>query len=122
LLNGRPSPGAELDTGTLRVEPVVSQLLRPPCRPHHRHDALRDFWVAGGRMAAPVGPMRFDDSIYRMLGENLVDLTRECSCSSIVEQLMPLEESIEPGNESEEKEMDEIRRRCERRRVRPCLP
>jgi hypothetical protein len=28
-------------------------------------------------LAAPVGPMRFDDSIYRMLGENLVDLTRE---------------------------------------------
>jgi predicted Zn-dependent protease len=33
------------------------------------------FWVEGGRIAAPVGPMRFDDSIYRMLGENLVDLT-----------------------------------------------
>jgi predicted Zn-dependent protease len=33
------------------------------------------FWVQGGRIAAPVGPMRFDDSIYRMLGENLVDLT-----------------------------------------------
>jgi predicted Zn-dependent protease len=33
------------------------------------------FWVEGGRVAAPVGPMRFDDSIYRMLGENLVDLT-----------------------------------------------
>jgi len=35
------------------------------------------FWVEGGRIAAPVGPMRFDDSIYRMLGENLVELTRE---------------------------------------------
>jgi predicted Zn-dependent protease len=35
------------------------------------------FWVAGGRIAAPVGPMRFDDSIYRLLGESLVDLTRE---------------------------------------------
>jgi predicted Zn-dependent protease len=35
------------------------------------------FWVEGGRIAAPVGPMRFDDSIYRMLGENLEDFTRE---------------------------------------------
>lgn len=35
------------------------------------------FWVEGGRIAAPVGPMRFDDSIYRMLGEQLLDLTRE---------------------------------------------
>ncbi|OGA29838.1 MAG: hypothetical protein A3I01_00050 [Betaproteobacteria bacterium RIFCSPLOWO2_02_FULL_65_24] len=35
------------------------------------------FWVEGGRIAAPVGPMRFDDSIYRILGESLVGLTRE---------------------------------------------
>ena len=33
------------------------------------------FWVEGGRIVAPAAPMRFDDSIYRMLGENLVDLT-----------------------------------------------
>ncbi len=33
------------------------------------------FWVERGRIVAPVGPMRFDDSIYRMLGENLVDFT-----------------------------------------------
>jgi len=36
------------------------------------------FWVERGRIAAPVGPMRFDDSVYRMLGENLLALTREC--------------------------------------------
>lgn len=35
------------------------------------------FWVEGGRIAAPLSPMRFDDSIYRILGENLVGLTRE---------------------------------------------
>jgi predicted Zn-dependent protease len=35
------------------------------------------FWVEGGRIVAPVNAMRFDDSIYRMLGENLLDLTRE---------------------------------------------
>ena len=34
------------------------------------------FWVEDGRIAGPVGPMRFDDSLYRMLGENLVDVTR----------------------------------------------
>ncbi|MDB5865118.1 MAG: TldE/PmbA family protein [Betaproteobacteria bacterium] len=35
------------------------------------------FRVAGGRITAPVNPLRFDDTIYRVLGENLVDLTRE---------------------------------------------
>jgi predicted Zn-dependent protease len=35
------------------------------------------FWVEGGRIVAPATPMRFDDSIYRMLGTNLEDLTRE---------------------------------------------
>ncbi len=34
------------------------------------------FWVEGGRIVAPVVPMRFDDTLYRMLGDNLVDLTR----------------------------------------------
>jgi predicted Zn-dependent protease len=34
------------------------------------------FWVENGRIAAPVRPMRFDDSLYRILGDNLVDLTR----------------------------------------------
>jgi predicted Zn-dependent protease len=33
------------------------------------------FRVRGGRIAAPVSPMRFDDSIYRMLGDQLADLT-----------------------------------------------
>jgi predicted Zn-dependent protease len=35
------------------------------------------FWVEKGRIVAPVSPMRFDDSIYRILGENLVELTRQ---------------------------------------------
>lgn len=33
------------------------------------------FWVDKGRIAAPVNVMRFDDSIYRTLGSNLVALT-----------------------------------------------
>jgi predicted Zn-dependent protease len=35
------------------------------------------FWVEGGRIVAPVTPMRFDESVYRLLGETLIDLTRE---------------------------------------------
>jgi predicted Zn-dependent protease len=33
------------------------------------------FWVENGEIVAPVNVMRFDDSIYRMLGDNLVGLT-----------------------------------------------
>jgi predicted Zn-dependent protease len=35
------------------------------------------FWVEGGRIVAPLSVMRFDDSLFRMLGESLVDFTRE---------------------------------------------
>lgn len=35
------------------------------------------FWVEDGRIRAPLNVMRFDDSIYRILGENLEALTRE---------------------------------------------
>ena len=35
------------------------------------------FWVENGKIVAPVTPMRFDDSVYRILGESLVELTRE---------------------------------------------
>lgn len=35
------------------------------------------FWVEGGRIAAPLEVMRFDETLYRMLGEHLVALTAE---------------------------------------------
>ena len=35
------------------------------------------FWVENGRIQAPLQVMRFDDSIYRILGSNLLALTRE---------------------------------------------
>jgi predicted Zn-dependent protease len=35
------------------------------------------FRVEGGHIVAPVSVMRFDDALYRMLGESLIDLTRE---------------------------------------------
>lgn len=33
------------------------------------------FWVEGGEIVAPINVMRFDDTIYKLLGEELVGLT-----------------------------------------------
>lgn len=35
------------------------------------------FWVENGQIQAPLNVMRFDDSLYQLLGENLLALTRE---------------------------------------------
>jgi predicted Zn-dependent protease len=35
------------------------------------------FWVEGGEIQAPLNVMRFDETLYRMLGENLIGLTDE---------------------------------------------
>jgi predicted Zn-dependent protease len=35
------------------------------------------FWVENGEIVAPLNVMRFDDTVYRMLGENLRGLTAE---------------------------------------------
>ncbi len=35
------------------------------------------FWVEGGQVVAPLNVMRFDETIYNMLGENLVGLTSQ---------------------------------------------
>lgn len=35
------------------------------------------FWVEHGQIKAPLNVMRFDDSLFRMLGDNLLGLTRE---------------------------------------------
>jgi predicted Zn-dependent protease len=35
------------------------------------------FWVEGGEIIAPLNVMRFDESLYRMLGDNLIGLTQE---------------------------------------------
>jgi predicted Zn-dependent protease len=35
------------------------------------------FWVQDGEIQEPVNVMRLDESVYRMLGENLIGLTRE---------------------------------------------
>lgn len=35
------------------------------------------FWVENGEIQAPLNVMRFDESVYRMLGDRLIDLTAE---------------------------------------------
>jgi len=35
------------------------------------------FWVENGKIVSPLNVMRFDETIYRMLGENLIDLTSD---------------------------------------------
>ena len=35
------------------------------------------FWVENGVIQAPLNVMRFDETVYRMLGENLAGLTQE---------------------------------------------
>jgi predicted Zn-dependent protease len=49
---------------------------RPACRVTGM-TRFASFWVEHGRIVAPVNVMRFDDSVYRLLGENLVGLTAE---------------------------------------------
>jgi predicted Zn-dependent protease len=89
--NGAESPQAlDVAAGTLEQSDVLKALdtglyisnlwyLNFSDRPAGRITGMTrfaTFWVEGGRIAAPLAPMRFDDSIYRMLGENLADLTR----------------------------------------------
>lgn len=88
--NGRESPESlDLAPGRLEDDQVLAALdtglyidnfwyLNFSDRPAGRITGMTrfaTFWVEGGRIVAPVAPMRFDDTIYRMLGERLVDLT-----------------------------------------------
>ncbi|MEE9415654.1 MAG: metallopeptidase TldD-related protein [Acidimicrobiales bacterium] len=47
---------------------------RPACRVTGM-TRFATFWVEGGEVVAPVNVLRFDDSIYRMFGSELVDFT-----------------------------------------------
>ncbi len=68
---------AALDTGLF-----VSNLWylnysdRPACRITGM-TRFATFWVEDGTIVAPVNVLRFDDTLFRMLGENLEGLTRE---------------------------------------------
>jgi predicted Zn-dependent protease len=48
---------------------------RPACR--MRHDAFPRSGSSYGKIVAPVNVMRFDDSLFRLLGDRLVGLTSE---------------------------------------------
>jgi predicted Zn-dependent protease len=89
--DGRESPESlELAAGTLAEDAILKALdtglyisnlwyLNFSDRPAGRITGMTrfaTFWVEDGRIVAPVKPMRFDDSIYRILGDNLIDLTR----------------------------------------------
>jgi predicted Zn-dependent protease len=88
--NGRESPESlDMAAGTLAQDDILSALdtglyvgnlwyTNYSDRPAGRVTGMTrfaTFWVQGGRIVAPVNVMRFDDSIYRMFGTNLVDLT-----------------------------------------------
>ena len=49
---------------------------RPACRMTGM-TRFATFWVENGRVVAPVDVLRFDDTLYRLLGDNLEALTRE---------------------------------------------
>jgi predicted Zn-dependent protease len=68
---------ARLDTGI-----YINHLwyLNYSDRPAGRITGMTRFatlWVEKGRVVAPLNVMRFDETIYRMLGQNLMGLTRE---------------------------------------------
>jgi predicted Zn-dependent protease len=49
---------------------------RPACRITGM-TRFATFWVERGEIHAPLNVMRFDETLYRMLGENLAGLTTE---------------------------------------------
>ncbi len=67
----------ELDTGVL-----VNHLWylnfsdRPACRITGL-TRFATFWVEAGRIVAPINTMRFDETIFRIFGQNLLGLTRQ---------------------------------------------
>jgi len=81
----------DLTGGTLGAEDVLGALdtgvyvntlwyLNYSDRPAARMTGMTrfaTFWVEGGKIVAPLNVMRFDETIYRILGENLIDLTAE---------------------------------------------
>ncbi|HET6426846.1 MAG TPA: metallopeptidase TldD-related protein [Phycisphaerae bacterium] len=66
---------AELDTGIYASQlHYLNYSDRPGCRITGM-TRFATFWVEGGRIVAPLNVMRFDETVYRALGENLLGLT-----------------------------------------------
>jgi predicted Zn-dependent protease len=90
--NGAESPEAlSMDGGTLSMKDALTALDtglaignlwylnysdRPACRMTGM-TRFATFWVQDGKVVAPVDVLRFDDTLYRMLGTNLESLTAE---------------------------------------------
>ena len=90
--SGGESPDSlDMAAGTLAPDAVLEQLDtgvyinnvwylnysdRPACRMTGM-TRFATFWVEDGAIQAPLNVMRFDESIYRILGENLIDLTAD---------------------------------------------
>jgi len=90
--SGNEAPASiELDPGHIPVDRALAELHtglyvsnlwylnfsdRSACRTTGM-TRFATFWVENGRIHSPVEVMRFDETIYRMLGENLVGLTAE---------------------------------------------
>ena len=89
---GRESPSSlDLSAGEVDADDVLSRLdtgayvntlwyLNYSDRPAGRLTGMTrfaTFWVENGRIAAPLNVMRFDETVYRMLGENLIGLTAQ---------------------------------------------
>lgn len=83
----------EMDAGDIPEAEVISRLGtgilinnlwylnfsdRPSCRMTGM-TRFATFWVENGRIVAPLNVMRFDETIYRALGEKLIGLTQERS-------------------------------------------
>ena len=68
---------AHLDTGVwINNVHYLNYSDRPACRITGM-TRFACFWVEGGQIVAPINVMRFDESLYRVLGENLIGLTCE---------------------------------------------
>ena len=67
----------ELDTG-LYVNNLwyLNYSDKPGCRMTGM-TRFATFWVENGKITSPLNVMRFDDSLYHMLGDNLLGLTKE---------------------------------------------
>jgi predicted Zn-dependent protease len=88
---GEGPESLELSPGALAADNVLSSLdtgvyintlwyLNYSDRPGGRMTGMTrfaTFWVENGKIVAPLNVMRFDETIYRILGENLLDLTSE---------------------------------------------
>lgn len=81
----------DLDTGTLNKDELLNRLdnglyvnnlwYSNYSDPNHCRitgmTRYACFWVEKGKLTAPITPMRFDESVYDMLGKNLLELTQE---------------------------------------------